>query len=74
MKSNKIVPIIKNDLERGIKNKWFVILNILMLLITVGGLNFNNIKNILKENNVDLSTKTIIYVEDNENLAYDKLT
>lgn len=73
MRNSKITPIIKNDIERSIKNKWFVILNILMLLITVGGLNFNNIKNLLKENNVDLSTKTTIYVEDKDNLAYKNL-
>ena len=73
MKSKKVIPIIKNDLERSIKNKWFVILNIIMLIITVGGLNFNNIKNLLKDKNVDFSSIAFIFVEDNENLAYDKL-
>ena len=49
MKNSKVIPIIKNDLEKSIKNKWFVILNLLMLIITVGGLNFKNIKGLLKE-------------------------
>ncbi len=78
MKNSKIIPIIKNDVERSIKNKWFVILNIFMLLVMIGGLNFNNIKNILKENNVNVevgsdSKQLNVYVEDKDNLAYKKL-
>lgn len=73
MKNSKVIPIIKNDLEKSIKNKWFVILNLLMLIITVGGLNFKNIKGLLKENNVDFSSMAFVYIEDNENLAYDKI-
>ena len=48
MKNNKVLPIIKNEVERSIKNKAFVILNVLLLLVTVVGLNFNNIRAIFK--------------------------
>ena len=73
MKKNKVLPIIKNEVERSIKNKSFVILNILLLLVTVAGLNFNNIKAIFKNNNIDFSTNMILYVEDKDNIAMEEL-
>ena len=73
MKKNKVLPIIKNEVERSIKNKSFVILNILLLLVTVAGLNFNNIKAIFKNKNIDFSTNMILYVEDKDNIAMEEL-
>lgn len=79
MKNSKIGAIIKNDVERSIKNKWFVILNVCMLLFTVIGLNFNIIKNLLKNNNISvasemtISSEMTIYLEDKDNIAYEKL-
>lgn len=73
MKNSKIGAIVKNDVERSIKNKWFVILNVFMLLFTVIGLNFNTFKTILKSNNVSVSKDMILYVEDTQNIAYDKI-
>lgn len=73
MKNNKIGAIIKNEIERSIKNKWFVILNILLLIVTVVGINFNNFKLLLKKNNVSTSEKMQIYVEDKDNIAFEKL-
>lgn len=73
MKKNKVLPIIKNEVERSIKNKSFVILNILLLLVTVVGLNFNNIKAILKNKNIDFSTNITLYVQDEENIAIEEL-
>lgn len=73
MKNNKIGAIIKNDLERSIKNKWFVILNICILIFTVAGLNFNSIKNFFVDNEIATSEQMHIYVEDNENIAFDEL-
>ena len=55
MKNRKISAIIKNEIEKSIKNKWFVILNLLLLIVTVIGLNFNNFKALLKQNEVDFS-------------------
>ncbi len=73
MKNSKVEAIVKNELEKSIKNKWFVILNLLLLIVTIVGLNFGNIKALLKRNNVDLSSKMEIYVEDIENVAYTEL-
>ncbi len=73
MKNSKVGAIIKNEVERSIKNKWFVILNLLMLASVVVGLNFNNIKALLKSNNVDLSSHMEIKVEDKDNIAFKKL-
>ncbi len=74
MKNNKIISIIKNDVEKSIKNKWFVILNVLLLLVTVGGLNINNIKTLLKDNNVNVDKQISVYIEDNNDIAYDALS
>ena len=73
MKNNKVLPIIKNEVERSIKNKSFVVLNVLLLLVTVVGLNFNNIKAIFKNKNIDFSTNMVLYVEDKDNIAIDEL-
>lgn len=73
MKNNKVLPIIKNEVERSIKNKSFVILNILLLLVTIIGLNFNNIKAIFKNKNIDFSTETSLYVIDKDNIAFSQL-
>ena len=64
MKNKKIGAIIKNDIERSIKNKWFVILNLILMIFIVVGFNFNNIKAILKQNNVTIDNSITIYIED----------
>ena len=73
MKNNKVLPIIKNEVERSIKNKVFVILNVLLLLVTVVGLNFNNIRAIFKNKNINLSDSIIVYVKDEDNIAYEQI-
>ena len=73
MKNRKIGAIIKNEIEKSIKNKWFVILNLLLLIVTVIGLNFNNFKALLKQNEVDFSNQMLIYIEDNDDLVYEEL-
>lgn len=75
MKNNKIGSVVKYTLEKNIKNKWFIGLNILFLVITLVALNFNTVKQILKSNNIELdSTKITIELVDNLNLLYDNLT
>lgn len=75
MKNSKIGSVVKYTLEKNIKNKWFIGLNILFLVITVVALNFNTVKQILKSNNIELdSTKITIELVDNLNLLYDNLT
>ena len=75
MKNSKIGSVVKYTLEKNIKNKWFIGLNILFLVITVVALNFNTVKQILKSNNIEFdSTKVTIELVDNLNLLYDNLT
>ena len=73
MKNRKIGAIIKNEFERSIKNKWFVILNLLLLIVTIVGINFNNFKALLKKNNVSLDSQIQMYIQDDDNLAYEKI-
>ena len=73
MKNRKIGAIIKNEFERSIKNKWFVILNLLLLIVTIVGINFNNFKTLLKKNNVSLDSQIQMYIQDDDNLAYEKI-
>ena len=75
MKNSKIGSVVKYTLEKNIKNKWFIGLNILFLVITVVALNFNTVKQILKSNNIEFdSTKVTIELVDNLNLLYNSLT
>ena len=73
MKNSKIGAIIKNEIEKSIKNKWFVILNLLLLIVTVVGLNFNNFKALLKQNEVSFSNQMSIYIEDKDELVYEDI-
>lgn len=71
MMSSKVKAIIANDVERSLKNKWFIILNAFLFIAIVCLVNFNGIKKIF---NIDTdSSVSNIYVEDNENLVTDSL-
>lgn len=74
MKKNKIVKIVKYNLEKNLRNKWFIGLNILLLLGTIITLNFNTVKGILKNNNIISGDKELnIEVVDNTNIFYKEL-
>lgn len=70
---NKILSIIRFDVEKSIRNKWFVILNILLLLVTVVSFNFGTVKSILEKKNIKLDKDTTIIVADPDNLIFDDL-
>ncbi len=70
---NKIVSIIKYNVERNIRSKWFVILNILLLLITLIGVNFSTVSDIFKKDNIKFKEDTEIILCDEDNLIYDDL-
>lgn len=70
---NKIVSIIKYNVERNIRSKWFVILNILLLLITLIGVNFSTVRDIFKKDNIKFKEDTEIILCDEDNLIYDDL-
>ena len=70
--NRKILNIIKFTFEKDIRNKWFIVLNIVLFLLTVIVLNYNTVSTILKENNINLSKNEInIEVKDDKNLYYD---
>lgn len=75
MMNSKVKNIIKHNVEISIRNKWFVILNILMLTVAIVSFNFANIKTVLKNNNIDIgnTAKVIIAIEDNTGLLREKL-
>ena len=70
---NKIVSIIKYNVERNIRSKWFVVLNILLLLITLIGVNFSTVSDIFKKDNIKFKEDTEIILCDEDNLIYDDL-
>ena len=57
--NRKILNIIKFTFEKDIRNKWFIVLNIVLFLLTVIVLNYNTVSTILKENNINLSKNEI---------------
>ena len=70
--NRKILNIIKFTFEKDIRNKWFIVLNIVLFLLTVIVLNYNTVSTILKENNINLSKNEInIEVKDYKNLYYE---
>lgn len=73
MNVRKVKEIVKFDLEKSIQNKWFVILNVVMLLGILVATNWTHIKNYMKENNINIipSEEMTIEVIDKENIFYD---
>ena len=47
MKS-KIISVVKHTVEKNIRNKWFIVLNVLLLIVSIVAFNFNTVSNILK--------------------------
>lgn len=74
MNKQKIKEIVKFSLRKNIQNKWFVILNCLLFIITVIALNTNNINLFLEEKNINLFNDEIkIEYIDSENLIGNSL-
>lgn len=72
MNKQKIKGIVKCSIKQNIQNKWFVIFNILLLILLVIMANANNISKFLEDNNIKLFNDeiTIEYV-DTDNLIGD---
>ena len=69
MKKSKLVELIKYELEKSIMTRWFIILNILMLIISIVSTNFTEIKKY-----TDIFSNYInIEIVDNENIIYENL-
>ncbi|MEG2310671.1 MAG: CPBP family glutamic-type intramembrane protease [Clostridia bacterium] len=70
MKS-KIGSIVKYTVEKNIRNKWFIIMNIVMLFITIIGFNFSNLQEVFKKNNISFNNEKLnITIVDNSNILY----
>lgn len=54
MNKKKIAEIVKFNVEKSIQNKWFVIFNIILCLVTIFAVNIDNIDKILEQNNINL--------------------
>lgn len=66
MMNSKVKNVIKHNVETSIRNKWFYILNVLLLLVTVVSFNIGNVDMLLKNKNISFgsSEKLIIGVDD----------
>ena len=74
MNKQKVKEIVKYSLRKKIQNKWFVIFNCLLFLITVITLNAENIGVFLEERDINLFEDEIkIEYIDNENLLENSL-
>lgn len=72
--SRKIASIVKYTVEKNIRNKWFIILNALLLVVTIVGLNFSSIEQIMKDNNISFNKdKVSLEVIDVNDLVYSTL-
>lgn len=67
----KLKFLIKNSLDRKIKNKWFVVVNILLAIAVVALININSI---ITYFGGDFDNKTNIYVVDQTDGIYDLFT
>lgn len=74
MNSKKVKGIIKFSITKGIQNKWFIILNIFILLATLVTTNINSIDEFLKNHNINLFDEEFqIEVVDNENIGFKQI-
>ena len=70
----KISNIVKYTVEKNIRNKWFVILNVILFLVTLVSLNFNTIKTFFEDKDIQITDKKFsIEIVDNYNLIKDNL-
>lgn len=68
--TNKLKYLIGISLKRKIKTKWFVIVNVGLLILIAGLI---NIDTIIKTFGGDFNEKQIVYVVDNSNITFDVL-
>lgn len=70
MNNKKIREIIKFNIQKNIQNKWFIIFNIITLIVMIFSMNTENIKNFLESKNINIFDENIsIEILDKDNLA-----
>lgn len=73
MNKRKVKEIVKFSISKNLQNKWFVILNIFMLLAMIITTNLENIQNLLESQNIELFHDDIVVeIIDKENIATGK--
>ncbi len=75
MNTKKIKEIIKFDVGKSIQNKWFVILNIVILISILFSTNWTHIENFLDAHDMNFTDMEDVTIEvlDSENLLYGEL-
>ena len=75
MNTKKIKEIIKFDVGKSIQNKWFVILNIVILISILFSTNWTHIENFLDAHDMNFTDMEDVTIEvlDTENLLYGEL-
>ena len=59
MNSRKVKEIVKFSIHKNLQSKWFIILNVLILISTIIMTNMKNIDTLLKNNNINLENNII---------------
>ena len=75
MNKEKVFGIIKFNILRNMQNKWFIILNVFLLVSCLIMTNIDNIKYLLESHDINLFNEEIVLeVVDKENLVGDKFS
>ena len=73
MNKEKVFGIIKFNILRNMQNKWFIILNVFLLISCLIGTNIDNIKSLLESHDINIfNEEIVIEIVDKENLVGDK--
>lgn len=70
---SKIFNIIKFNVNKNIRNKWFVIINVIFFVVALVVSNFSTVKELLKQNDISFDHKVIVSIKDDTNELYDSL-
>jgi len=74
MKSRKVKEIVKFSIQKNIQNKWFIIFNIITLLVMIVTSNMENIKTYLASKDIDIFEEHLkIEILDKSNLATEQI-
>lgn len=73
MMKSKITSIVKYTVEKNIRNKWFIILNILMFGLILITFNFGTVKEILSSHQVKVTSHAHIIVQGEEKQAFENI-
>ena len=74
MNSRKVKEIVKFYIQKNVQNKWFVLVNIVILITMLVSTNASHIKNFLESKDIELFKEEFkIEIIDKENLAKEEI-